>query len=464
MNQISERGRMLFKTKFFAISLFLISYSSHIALGITPFPFTIEQFSQKSVIESDWTFIVYMAADNDLDYFARRNLEQLKAVGSNENISIVVQLDRHGAHEHTKRLYVTKGQLYQMNAHDITSQQKLNSGSAQTLIDCCEWAITHFPAKHYALVLWNHGIGILDSIRSKTTNASELFTFNPSTHMLELDRSVGFFDFLERKSREEERRGVCFSDTYGSYLTNQKLDLALKTVCEKHLYKKFDLIAFDACLMSMIEVASLIRPYADIMVASEEVELGTGWPYEAILAPFEKHTLSPVEFGKQIVNAYAKHYHSITKDFTQSATNLASIELVEKNIDQVSSLLLEVLQFQKSYSVKRAIQASRSKRTCTYFSEPSYIDLHHFYSNLLEAIEFISLEEQALHLLPLLKQRLHEGLTLIEFSLIANATGDNLTRAKGLSIYFPLRSIDPSYNQTSFAHATKWVDLLKAVM
>ena len=455
---------MHLKTKLLTTILFPLSCLAHAAPGITPFSSTIEQFTQKSVIQSDWTFIVYMAADNDLDYFARRNLEQLKAVGSNENISIVVQLDRHGAHEHTKRLYVTKGQLYQMNAHDITAQQKLNSGSAQTLIDCCEWAIKNFPAKHYALVLWNHGIGILDSIRSKTTNASELFTFNPSNHMLELDRSVGFFDFLERKSHEEERRGVCFSDTYGSYLTNQKIDFALKTICEKYLYKKFDIIAFDACLMSMVEVASLIRPYANIMVASEEVELGTGWPYDAILAPFEKQTLSPEEFGLQIVNAYAKHYHSITKDFTQAATNLSSIELVEKNVNQVSTLLLEALQFQKSYSVKRAIQASRSKRTCTYFSEPSYIDLHHFYSNLLESLEFVSLEEQGLQLLPLLKQRLHEGLTLIELSLIANATGENLTRAKGLSIYFPLRSIDPSYNQTSFANATRWVELIKAVM
>lgn len=40
-----------------------------------------------------------------------------------------------------------------------------------------------------------------------------------------------------------------------------------------------DLLGFDACLMATYEVASTLAPYADYMVASEELEPGHGWNY-----------------------------------------------------------------------------------------------------------------------------------------------------------------------------------------
>lgn len=419
---------------------------------------------KKKPAKSNWTIIVYLAADNDLDYFAYYNIKAMSKVGSNENISIVVQLDRYGAHQYTKRLYIAHEAVYQVNVDDHSSQQKLNFGNPQTLIDCCEWAITNYPADHYALVLWNHGTGILDSIPTKATNASELFTFNPANHMLELDRSINFLDFLEYKNTDLISRGVCFSDTYGSYLTNQKLDYALKTVCERFLHKKFDLIAFDACLMAMVEIANLIRPYADYMTASEEVELGTGYPYNLILAPFETKTLTPFEFAQQIVIGYAQGYEYITKDFTQSAIDLSQVEAVEKNITQVSSILIEMIHHELDFSVKRSIKASRAKRACTCFAEPTYIDLHHFYTNLLEAIDFMHLTDSHSYLKGRLKELLQEGMKLINKAVIANQTGVNLKKAQGLAVYFPLRSIDGSYLQTPFAKNTTWVNLLKLIL
>jgi len=424
-----------------------------------------KELALKKPVKSDWTFIVYMAADNDLDYFARRNILEMQAIGSNNNISIVLQLDRYGAHEHTKRLYVTKEALYQMNAHDITAQQKLNSGSAQTLIDCCQWAIEEYPANHYALILWNHGTGILDSIRSKTINASELFTFNPANHMLELDRSIGFLEYIESKPEEKELRGVCFSDTYGSYLTNQKLDYALKTISKSFLGgKKFDVIAFDACLMAMVEVGNLISPYADFMIGSQEVELGTGWPYHLVLAPFIKKTLSPLNFSKHIVACYKKNYESITKDFTQSAVDLSQLNLLEKNIDIIAQLLLTALKNQKNYSVSQTISASRSKRMCTYFSEPMYVDLHHLFTNLNNAISFISLEAGNEQVVIDLKKYLQEGCALIEKIVVSNTAGSSLKKAQGLSIYFPLRHVDSSYEQIPFTQKTRWTELLQFIL
>lgn len=476
MTYLSKKGAAMFYFKILSKKLcsFLFLFTFFVGIrseNSLEHPFLIDtieisqtELAKRKPIKSDWTFIVYLAADNDLDYFAYHNIKAMSKVGSNENISIVVQLDRYGAHQYTKRLYVTKEVVYQVNVDDSSSQQKLNFGSPQTLIDCCQWAITQYPAHHYALVLWNHGTGILDSIPTKTTNASELFTFNPANHMLELDRSINFLDFLEHKNTDLISRGVCFSDTYGSYLTNQKLDYALKTVCEKILHKKFDIIAFDACLMAMVEVAHLISPYTDYMAASEEVELGTGYPYNLILAPFATQTLTPYEFAQQIVIGYAQGYEHVTKDFTQSAIDLSRIEALEKNITKVSSTLIEMIHHELDFSVKRSIKASRAKRACTCFAEPTYIDLHHFYSNLFEAIDFMHLTDSHAYLKNHVKDLLQEGIKLITKAVIANQTGANLQKAKGLAIYFPLRSIDGSYLQTTFAKNTSWVNLLKLVL
>lgn len=43
--------------------------------------------------------------------------------------------------------------------------------------------------------------------------------------------------------------------------------------------EKLAWIGFDACLMGTLEMAGLLEPYADYLIASEEVEMGCGWDY-----------------------------------------------------------------------------------------------------------------------------------------------------------------------------------------
>ena len=43
--------------------------------------------------------------------------------------------------------------------------------------------------------------------------------------------------------------------------------------------QRFGWIGFDACLMGTLEMAGLLEPYADYLIASEEVEMSCGWDY-----------------------------------------------------------------------------------------------------------------------------------------------------------------------------------------
>ncbi len=424
--------------------------------------------TRSKVAKKNWTIIIYIAADNDLRSFAARNIKQMASIGSNEFVNILVHLDIRlsGNKKITRRYYVEKDKILHMNAHD-SSSQCMDSGNPQTLISCCEWGITNYPAHEYALFFWNHGTGIIDPGQGRLINPAELFTFNPATNKLELDRSIGFLDLINNLDQEEllqlDQKGICWDDTTGNYLTNRKLETALSNICKRMLYgSKFSIIGFDACLMSMIETASLIKNYAHIMVGSQEVELGTGWNYAKVLAPFAYQPLEKTAFAKHIVQMYYKTYSMLTNDFTLSAINLNQIINLEKNLDLVAQLLLECLAKQKKQSVSQAIRASRNRLICTHFDEPSYIDLHHFYFNLqknLNRFAFFN-EQQGNKLTRELQYTLEEGKEILKELIIENTVGKNLKNAKGLSIYFPERRIHSSYHQAPFASTNSWPKFL----
>jgi hypothetical protein len=45
---------------------------------------------------------------------------------------------------------------------------------------------------------------------------------------------------------------------------------------------QLDIIGFDACLMSMWEIGSVLSPYAKHLMGSELLEPGTGWDYSSL--------------------------------------------------------------------------------------------------------------------------------------------------------------------------------------
>ena len=77
-------------------------------------------------------------------------------------------------------------------------------------------------------------------------------------------------------------RGIAYDDGAADCLDNQELKRVLATA-HRVLGRKVDLVGMDACLMTMIEVAYQLRDHAQVLVGSEEVEPGPGWPHAAIL-------------------------------------------------------------------------------------------------------------------------------------------------------------------------------------
>lgn len=413
-----------------------------------------------------WTVIIYMAADNDLHYFAWKNLKQMEQIGSNENINIIVQLNTPGYLNPTKRYIIKKGRRILVQ-DEISPSVKLNSGNPHTLIDCVKWGITHYPADNYSLFFWNHGSAAIDPSFTKTINPCDLFYCNPSNNMLEIDRGISYMTLLTQVAANllpiDGKRGICFDDTFKSYISNKDLDFTLNEICSKTLMgKKLSLVVFDACLMSMIEISSIVRKYADYMATSQEVVYGTGQNYELVFKPFTNGTLAAKEFAQHIVLAYEQAYHKIINDYTFSALDLSHSSNLENNVNQVANLLNQALHNQLNYSVSNMIRKCKSTQFCTCFDEPSYIDIGDFYTNILKHIQHISLHDKALEfrIKNELCNALEQGLTILSQHVIENKVGQKLRKAQGLSIYFPEHSIAYNYLKSPFALSNNWSFLL----
>lgn len=112
-----------------------------------------------------WTILVFMAADNDLDRFAVKDLHEMESVGSNDQFDLVVQVDRYGNGERGAALRgrIVKDQNWApfdfRFVSPLVSIGETNTGDPAVLQEFVEWGVINHPAERYALIIWNHGSG-----------------------------------------------------------------------------------------------------------------------------------------------------------------------------------------------------------------------------------------------------------------------------------------------------------------
>ena len=402
-----------------------------------------------------WTVMLWIAADNDLEIFLERNLKQMAKIGSNQQVNIVAFIsgfDVSKQQKTAKYALVEKGSVKILSTQ--TDPQLTDSGNPDLLAHFCLTAIQDFPAEKYALIFWDHGTGVIDPHRQARINMTEFAPF------FEFENPHYGPSYFEELSQQDNIRGVCFDETARTYLTEQKIRYALNTICTKGLGgKKLDLIGFDACLMAMIEIAAFLEPYADYMVGSQEVELGTGWDYSRALSIFQNTDPSPQELGTHITQAYAKTY-SFTSDYTFSCLDLKKLPAFIELFKKLSSFLCEAIK--KQPSLKDFIASGRYHHTCTHFDDPDYIDAHHLLTNLMNKVNTSKYgdKKESKEFQSTLKAILSETIACLEAVVVANRCGSYFPHATGASLYFPEYSIHRSYKKNKFAQESGWFQFL----
>ena len=420
-----------------------------------------EPLYRTPVTERSVLVIIYMAARNDLSMYAESHIRQLLELGSSDRVKLFVHLDLQKANETalSSNFFVEKNKLLK-----VGSKNPKDSGNKETLIEAASLAYEQFPADEVVLILWNHGTGPLEPKITPIINQWELWHVDTDSGKIDLDQSVGYLDrFAPGEGSFKETKGICFDDATGHYLTISELTDALSYISETIIKKKFSILACDACLMAGADVFAGFHHYVDYYVASQEVELGIGYKYDAIVEPLVNDTICcGEELACHFVTAFKQYYSPKIDFYTHVAIDLSYGEELERNIDTLSKLLLYGLNYQENRTIKEAIRLSRHKKYCIRFNEPTYIDLGNFYNNLLTHIASCSLSNDQSE--PF-KKKLHtvltEGLDLIHHAVKANEVGSKHEHASGISIYFPEFIIHKSYKKNDFARRTHWLKFLQ---
>ncbi len=243
-----------------------------------------------------WTVMVFLNAANNLEPAGIEDVNEMEKVGSTRDMNLVVELVRyHGIEKKPKsnggyfmnpyqeretQFYFGldndpgNARYYVLKDDDMVRVQsvvKANAGPAdggrkESLADFGKWAVEHYPAENYALVIWNHGAGW-----------SGVSYDDNSKHGMDLP---------------QVREGI---EQIVSKLDNGK--------------KKIDILDFDACLMATAEVGYELKDVVDYLVASQETEPGDGMPYDEYLQFLVKYPEStPLSFAKSMVENYVKSY------------------------------------------------------------------------------------------------------------------------------------------------------------
>lgn len=415
------------------------------------------------------TVLVYATSRNSLSSFLDRNLKQLMQVGTNDDINIVVHLDLYGSWfcKLTQRFILYKDRMVQ-----IGPDMELDSGDPKTFHDACRWAFTNFPADMNILVLWNHGSGDLEPSFSRAIDPSVFYVCNPKTNLLELDRSLHFLEYLEAAAKKElfvrKERGICFDECTNHFLTNHQVGAVLRDIQHTCLHgKPLDILYCDACLMMGIGFAYSLKPYKTqspvrYLVASQEVTLAYGFDYAKMFAKIAEQSMSAPDFVTHAVQVFADYYKDIAYDYTQSALCMEKLDVLYERVDALGTILIEGLQKQHDRTVKKFILQCSASNQCMSFEEPSYKDLYHFCSNMLNSLGMIALHTPAETIS--YQQRLREALqnccSALEYVVCAHSSSESLKNAHGLSMYVAYDKIYPTFPITDFAQHTSWLNML----
>ena len=116
--------------------------------------------------------------------------------------------------------------------------------------------------------------------------------------------------------------GVCYDATDGNdSLTTKEVGTALAGATTS-----MDIVAFDAGLMGMTEVAYELTAKASVMVGSEQTVPGAGFPYDAILGDLVKNpVMTAAQLGQATVTRYGQSYTSGTP-VSLSAIDLSKVQ------------------------------------------------------------------------------------------------------------------------------------------
>jgi len=412
-------------------------------------------FAVQSNAEDDWTVMIYMGADNDVESYAITNMNKLEVYGSSADVNFVVQIDRHPGYDHSNGDWTGTRRYYVQRDYDplnigstlLADLGELNTGDPEVLYDFVNWAMAAYPAKKYFLILWDHGDGwhkdgdaaSLLEVTHTSPNISE----KPMPFLKGSPNSSDMDSYLPTSPFSPSGfKAMCWDHSSGGdCLYNWEISSALGNL------PNLDILGFDACLMGMIEVAYEMQDEALYMIASEETEPAPGWDYVNVVKQMTSvSSMSPAQVCSLVVNTYAAQSAGIPNNTqTLSAIELDAVQNVIAAFNDFCSAMISGDSWPEVYE-------------CASLTE-TMSDCPHY--DLFDFADWLSISSPE----PSIVVASNALKTAMSNALLVYFAEPGHPYAHGLTIFFPQYGAHPdvyeyTHSQITFPSSTLWVDFL----
>ncbi|MCW2814927.1 MAG: peptidase clostripain [Nocardioides sp.] len=359
-----------------------------------------------------WTVLHYSMADTDLEPFMVEDVNELGSVGATDDLHLRELMDRSA--EYGDDEVLDQGTWIGARVFDIAEPGTtelvedlgdVDTADPATLATFIADGIAAHPAAHYALIISDHGaswpgIGPDEGSEFSVLDLAEITT--------------GIADGLEQAGVD-----------------------------------KLDLLGFDACLMASYEVASAVAPYAERLVASEELEPGHGWDYTSLQVLADDPATDVDTLGAAIVDGFAAQAEaSGTSDtITLSMLDLTQMPAVDEALAAFSGALSERAATVAPVVGRVEAETLGFARSPDETQDSHMVDLGILASSI--GVEALDVSDQADTLV-----------RAINDAVVTSVDGTATRGATGLSIYFPPAEdlVKPEYLEVTSAET--WAGFL----
>lgn len=196
-----------------------------------------KETKRKPSTGDSWTVMIYMSAGElEADYSRASEVLNSLSYDLPENINVVVEVGGYDKWtvDGLKNDRLQDFEVQKNGIRPVWDGNTANMGRSKTYADFLNRTMKNYPADKYISIIWGEGGGPISGVAHDMTNDNDS-------------------------------------------LTTQEIAYALAST-----ETKLDMIAFDASLMSSLEVAAAIVPYVDYMVASEDIMPISGIDYRGL--------------------------------------------------------------------------------------------------------------------------------------------------------------------------------------
>lgn len=258
-----------------------------------------------------------------------------------------------------------------------------NMGDADTLYTLLDYAYKNYKADNYDLLFWNHGGAIQGAIQDDYTH-----------------------DLLDLSEFQKALDKSAFSSS-----------------------NKLEMVIFRTCLNGTLEVASTFAPYANFLIASEEVTVGSATSHALDFIGAINPEMKSEDVGKMFIDSYADYMKNLDVAnayvVAYAIINLNKIGVVNSSLDEFA----KTVNMDNHFNLISKTENNLFKYGMNSSSSYDMVDLH----SLVNGIRTVN------------SDKADNVLNAISDAVVYFRT-NNEDYSHGMSIYFPYEGTDVQKN------------------